>query len=100
MKNYFKIILGTFCMAAATNTVFQPFGIVTGGFSGLGIILWSIFRIPLWAANTILNVPFFYRGLPAEKQEIFLEYLVWGCYAVIFSGSAAKILFFSTGFLC
>lgn len=61
MKNSSKMIIGTFCMAVATNTVFQPLGIVTGGFSGLGIILFRMLGIPLWLVNTVLNVPFFVR---------------------------------------
>ena len=43
-------------MAAATNTVFQPFGIVTGGFGGLGIIfdkLWSMICIILGTNDDI-----------------------------------------------
>lgn len=58
-KEIVSIIIGTFCMAAATNTVFQPFGIVTGGFGGLGIIFDKLWSIPLWMTNVMLNVPLF-----------------------------------------
>ena len=98
MKNYFKIILGTFCMAAATNTVFQPFGIVTGGFSGLGIILWSIFRIPLWAANTILNVPFLSRPTGRKTGNFSGNTLFGAVMLSFFLGVLPKFSFFPRDF--
>ena len=98
MKNYFKIILGTFCMAAATNTVFQPFGIVTGGFSGLGIILWSIFRIPLWSANTKLNVPFFIAAYRQKNRKFFWNTLFGAVMLSFFLGVLPKFSFFPRDF--
>lgn len=86
MKNYLKIAAGTFCMAAATNTVFQPLGIVTGGFSGLGIILWNAFRIPLWAANTILNVPLFIAAYRQKKRRFFWNTLLGAALLSFFLG--------------
>lgn len=71
MKRYGKIAIGTFCMAAATNTVFMPLGIVTGGFSGLGIILWEMFHIPLWVTNVVLNVPVFFGAYYCKKKTFF-----------------------------
>lgn len=98
MKNYSKIILGTFCMAAATNTVFQPFGIVTGGFSGLGIILWSTFRIPLWAANTILNVPFFIAAYRQKNRKFFRNALFGAVLLSFFLGVLPRFAFFPQDF--
>ena len=100
MKNASKIIIGTFCMAAATNTVFQPLGIVTGGFSGLGIILFRMLGIPLWVVNTVLNVPFFCSSISPEKSRVFLEYFIGSSSIVDFSWDTSPISIFSEGFLC
>ena len=55
------IILGDFLMAAMTNMVFDPSGIVLGGFSGIAIIVKYLTggRIPLWATTLALNIPLF-----------------------------------------
>nr|WP_300305608.1 YitT family protein [uncultured Anaerostipes sp.] len=98
MKNYLKIAAGTFCMAAATNTVFQPLGIVTGGFSGLGIILWNAFRIPLWAANTILNVPLFIAAYRQKKRRFFWNTLLGAALLSFFLGILPRFSFFPQDF--
>ncbi len=41
---------------------------------------------------------FFHCGLPAKKQEFFLEYFVWSCIAVIFLGLLPKFAFFPQDF--
>lgn len=95
---YLKMIIGTFCMAAATNTVFQPLGIVTGGFSGLGIILWEITGIPLWVSNTILNVPLFFAAYRYKRKEFFWKTL-WGAVMLsVFLGILPHFTFFPKDF--
>ena len=65
---YITIILGTGLMALAINSVFDASGMVTGGFSGVAIILkaWSQGiidgGIPLWVTNMGLNIPLFLIG--------------------------------------
>ncbi len=52
-------------MACSTNLVFDPLGIVTGGISGIGIIIKFLVNrslgvvIPLWLTNLVLNIPLF-----------------------------------------
>ena len=55
------IVTGDFLMAAMTNMVFDPSGIVLGGFSGVAIIVKYLSggKIPLWATTLVLNIPLF-----------------------------------------
>ncbi len=64
-----EITGGTFLMALATQCAFDPIGLVTGGFLGLGIIVRNLTEgilaggIPLWATNLALNIPLMLVGL-------------------------------------
>ncbi len=60
--NWFTMILGTAIMAVAIKMVYDPANLVTGGVSGLGIIIKELTDIPLWLTNTILNIPLFLAG--------------------------------------
>lgn len=59
------IIVGTCFMALAIKCIFEPANLVTGGFTGISIILKGLTEpyikdgIPLWLTNLILNVPLF-----------------------------------------
>ncbi len=59
------ILLGSTVTAIATQYLFDPSGLVTGGVSGLAIIIKYLtgrefsFVIPLWLSNLVLNVPIF-----------------------------------------
>ena len=55
------MIAGTGLMAVAIQCIFDPIGLVTGGFTGIAIIAKSLThgKIPLWLANLILNIPLF-----------------------------------------
>lgn len=61
--DYLFIFLGTGLMAVAINSVFDASGLVTGGFSGIAIILKNLSQnmsgrgIPLWLTNFVLNLP-------------------------------------------
>lgn len=66
---YLSIIVGTTSLAIAINVFFEPFGVVTGGVSGLSIIIKSLaenkfgISIPLWVTNIALNLPLFIIGI-------------------------------------
>lgn len=55
-------------MSVAIALAFEPAGLVTGGFSGLAIIIKDMSRgwinggIPLWLTNTVLNIPLILAG--------------------------------------
>lgn len=57
--NWFTMILGTAIMAIAIKMIYDPAGLVTGGVSGIGIIMKELADIPLWLTNTMLNIPLF-----------------------------------------
>lgn len=63
--DYFMIAAGTGCVALGIQWLYAPIGLVTGGFSGIAIIVNAVSRdaleggIPLWLTNLALNVPVF-----------------------------------------
>ncbi|MFR1203586.1 MAG: YitT family protein [Blautia sp.] len=67
--DYLMIIVGTCLMAVAVVSAFDKAGMVTGGFSGVAIIVkeWTGSLvpggIPLWITNMALNIPLFFLGM-------------------------------------
>ncbi len=62
MKKYFRyplIIIGAAVMGFAVKCIYNPAGLVTGGFAGMAIIAARVWNIPLWVTNTVLNIPLF-----------------------------------------
>lgn len=65
LVSYLLITAGTFFMAAGINIIYEPLSMVTGGFSGIGIIVKKVvestvaFTVPVGATNLLLNIPFF-----------------------------------------
>lgn len=63
--DYVLIIVGTGSLAFAIQCMFDPIGLVTGGFTGLAIIVKDMTQgivpggLPLWLTNILLNVPVF-----------------------------------------
>ena len=58
-KDYGAITLGTILIGLATKNIFDPASMVTGGVSGVAIIMKELARVPLWVTNTVLNIPLF-----------------------------------------
>ncbi len=66
IRSALMILAGTGLMAVAVNCVFEPMLLVTGGVTGIGIILKELTRnivgeegVPIWATNLICNIPLF-----------------------------------------
>ncbi len=63
--DYLLILAGTGCMALSIQWFYDPVGLVTGGFTGIAIIvkITSLSAmeggIPLWFTNLVLNIPVF-----------------------------------------
>ena len=81
---YLMIIVGTGLMSLAINSVFDASGMVTGGFSGIAIIIkaWTKGLVnggsPLWVTNCVLNIPLFFiawrvKGFSFIKKAILGE---------------------------
>lgn len=67
--SYLLVTAGTFFMAAGINIIYEPLSMVTGGFSGIGIIVKKVFEgmgrysVPVGATTFVLNVPLFIFAL-------------------------------------
>ena len=65
---YISVVIGTALMAFACQCIYDPIGLVIGGFTGLSIIIKSVSSvfivcgIPLWITNLMLNAPVFIIG--------------------------------------
>lgn len=68
LYEYALVVAGTGCLAFAIQCLYDPVELVTGGFTGLSIIIknvtlrWLEGGIPLWLSNLILNIPVFVIG--------------------------------------
>ncbi len=76
LKNYLMIMVGITILAIGINVYYSPQHLVTGGVSGLAIILDYVFSIPLWLTNVIVNIPLFIvgikiKGMDFAKKSIF-----------------------------
>lgn len=69
LKQYGKIWLGTTIMAFAVNMVYTPANMVTGGVSGLAILVYRCFGIPAGITNYILNIPLLWLGWKIKGRE-------------------------------
>lgn len=80
-KEFLMILLGTTILALGINWFTSPLGLVTGGLSGVTIIVKEVslktlgFEIPLWITNLVLNIPLFIisikqRGFEFAKKSL------------------------------
>ena len=92
--DYLMIIVGTALMATAINSVFDMSGMVTGGFSGIAILVkeWTEGvvpgGIPLWITNLSLNIPLFLAGWRLLGGRL----LVSSLYAMAVSSLAIDVI--------
>ena len=74
LRDYTLILLGTFLMSVAINFIYEPLELVTGGVTGLGIIIKHFSAgaidirgaedgIPIWITNLLFNIPVFLISL-------------------------------------
>lgn len=88
-RSYLLIILGTGIMSLAINSIYDAMQMVTGGFSGLGIMIKSLSQvwieggIPLWITNMVLNIPLFLLGIWIKGWE-FTKKSVFGALCLSF----------------
>ena len=74
-RAYGCILIGTAVMAVSINSIYDYMQMVTGGFSGLAIIIKAVTEpiipggIPLWLTNAVLNVPLFILGIKIKGWE-------------------------------
>ena len=79
---YLLLTAGTFFMAVGINVIYEPLSMVTGGFSGIGILVkkltqtarWS--GIPVGMTTLLLNIPLFVWGY-CQKGKAFVKKTVY-----------------------
>ena len=70
-KRYGLMTVGAFLMAFSVVVYFNPLELVTGGVTGLAILLEHLFHIPLWLVNAAVNIPLFIIGYKVLGKLIF-----------------------------
>ncbi len=86
--SYCIIAIGTFLMALGTRGIYEPMSMVTGGFSGIGIILEKNFGVPVSFVTLLLNIPLFLYAKKIHGKE----YIIKSLYAMLtFSAALALI---------
>ncbi len=84
-KRWAMLIIGAFLMAVAYKTIYGAAGMVTGGFSGIAIIVRKITSgyieggIPLWITNTVLNIPLFAAAYKTMGRK-FIRHTIAGTF--------------------
>ena len=74
-KEFLMILLGTTILALGINWFTSPLGLVTGGLSGVTIIVKTLsqemlgYGIPLWITNLVLNIPLFVISIKQRGFE-------------------------------
>lgn len=85
IRKYLIITVGSILMALANNLIFEPMELVTGGVSGIAIVIkeWTSSLvsggIPVWLTNLALNIPLY---LLATKMRGF-KFLITTLYGTI-----------------
>lgn len=85
IRNYLLIIIGTALVAFATASVLEPASLVTGGFSGIAIIVKQYTGhlipggVPLSVTNLALNIPVFLIAIRLKG----LRYLIHTLFATV-----------------
>ncbi|MGL5436307.1 MAG: YitT family protein [Lachnospiraceae bacterium] len=75
-RDYALIIIGACLMGFAIKNIYDPVGLVTGGVSGIAIILKDRFGIALWITNTVLNIPLFLLSIRLKGWRFIKRTLV------------------------
>jgi len=80
LVDYLYVTLGTFLLGFAIIAFWQPHHLVTGGISGLAIIIFYYTEsagfqipIPIWLSNLVLNLPLFIIGFKVMPKEYFVR---------------------------
>lgn len=87
-KKYITILVGAILMAVSINVIYEPMGLVTGGLSGLAIVVKYLTEntisggIPIWLFTMVCNIPLYL--LSAKMKGVkFLFSTIYGTVAFI-----------------
>jgi uncharacterized membrane-anchored protein YitT (DUF2179 family) len=80
LMDYLYVTLGTFLLGFAIISFWSQHNLVTGGISGLAIIIYYYTEsagfsvpIPIWLSNLVLNLPLFIIGFKVVPREYFFR---------------------------
>ena len=76
LKNFFMILIGTSLMSLSINMFLLPNRLSTGGFSGIGTLLFYILKIPVGTSILFLNIPLFIIAFLKYGKHFFLNILI------------------------
>ncbi|NLI14144.1 YitT family protein [Pelotomaculum propionicicum] len=79
--NLLFILAGTLLVALSLNTIYIPHGLLAGGITGLALVLFYLFKIPVYLSIILLNIPVFWWGA-REINRSFLFYSLAGTIAL------------------
>jgi uncharacterized membrane-anchored protein YitT (DUF2179 family) len=63
LRDFLYVLSGALFIALAVNWIFAPNKTVTGGVSGLGILLFYLLHVPIYWSTLLMNIPLFLAGL-------------------------------------
>ena len=82
VREYLMLIVGTAFVAISLQCIYDPISLVTGGFSGLAIVIKAVTEpfipggIPLWLTNIALNIPVFLVAFKVKGKRFIGRTLV------------------------
>lgn len=76
IKEYIYVIFGTFLMAVSTSLLLVPSQISTGGFSGIGTVIYYYFKFPVGITMIALNVPLLFVSFFRIKKGLFFKSII------------------------
>lgn len=88
---YITMIFGTFLMALAVVLFFDAMGVVTGGVTGIAIILKRTLHVPMWLVNAGINIPLFLVGYRILDRDTFIRTLVATISLTVFLGAVPQV---------
>jgi uncharacterized membrane-anchored protein YitT (DUF2179 family) len=71
--SYLGVILGTVIVAAALNWFMVPNGLAAGGVSGVSIILYHLFDLPVGLTMLVMNIPLLVAGFKMFGRDFGLK---------------------------
>lgn len=93
IRNGGMAVVGAGLMAAAVNCVFEPLQLVTGGVTGIGIIIKELTGnmtggegVPLWITNLVCNIPLFIAAYFLQGRRFFWRGLLSAVIFTVFLG--------------
>lgn len=86
VMDYLFIMIGTAMLAVSISVFFDPLAMVTGGVTGLAIVIKDLTNgvIPLWLSNLVINIPLFIiailiKGKSFGKRSLFATVFLSFC---------------------